>query len=285
MKCSAEFHFDPTKPHKWYHVTCTNCGEFKHVNHRCFIPAVQPKEDTTQEDAFEDPMGFQNEDDDENVEKGPPPPPVLNFADIECSLTEERVFMPNLICWSSEEDDKIFHSDSIKDSLQAPEDLTEVEGDERPHKVITCFHNMHGFDGNFILEALYKQGRAVEKPLTQGAKILYFQPGNLIFKNSMNFFAMALDKFPSTFQIQELHKGFFPHAFNQECNFNYSGEYPPIAGYNPDDMDTKKWEQFLTWHRKLLKMHHSQRVQLVLAKRETRARSHWPGTPDWMERQ
>ena len=260
MKCSAEFHFDPTKPHKWYHVTCTNCGEFKHVNHRCFIPPVQPKEDTGQEDAFKDPMAFQNEDDDENEEKGPLPPPVLNFADIECSLTEERVFMPNLICWSSEEDDKIFHSDFIKDSLQAPEDLTEVEGDERPRKVITCFHNMHGFDGNFILEALYKQGRAVEKPLTQGAKILYFEPGNLIFKNSMNFFAMALDKFPSTFHLQELHKGFFPHAFNQECNFNYSDEYPPIAGYNPDDMDTKKWEQFLTWHRKLLKMHHSQRV-------------------------
>ena len=67
---------------------------------------VQPKEDTTQEDAFEDPMAFQNEDDDQNEEKGPPPPPVLNFADIECSLTEERVFMSNLICWSSEKDDE-----------------------------------------------------------------------------------------------------------------------------------------------------------------------------------
>ena len=62
-----------------------------------------------------------------------PLPPVLNFADIERSLTEERVFMPNLISWSSEEDDEIFHSDSIEDSLQALEDLTEVEGDERPH--------------------------------------------------------------------------------------------------------------------------------------------------------
>ena len=69
--------------------------------------------------------------------------------------------MPNLICWSSEEDYEIFHSDSIEDFLQALEDLTEVEGDERPCKVITFFHNMRGFDGNFIFEALYKQGRAV----------------------------------------------------------------------------------------------------------------------------
>lgn len=190
-----------------------------------------------------------------------------------------------MFVWSSEEDDKIFHSDSIKDSLQAPEDLTEVEGDERQRKVITCFHNTHGFDGNFILEALYKQGRAVEKPLTQGAKILYFEPGNLIFKNSMNFFAMALDKFPSTFHLQELHKGFFLTPSTKNAISIILASTPQIAGYNPDDMDTKKWEQFLTWHRKLLKMHHSQRVQLVLAKRETRARSHWPGTPDWMERQ
>ena len=64
----------------------------------------------------------------------------------------------------------------------------------------------------------------------------------------MNFFDMALDQFPSTFHLQELHKGFFPHAFNQACNFNYSGKYPPIADYSPDGMDTKKREQFLTWH-------------------------------------
>ena len=165
---------------------------------------------------------FQNEDDDENEEKGPAPPPVLNFADIECSLTEDRGSRP----WKT---------------------LQKWKG-MRGHAVITFFHNMRGFDGNFILEALYKQGCAVEKPLTQGAKILYFESGNLIFKDSMNFFAMALDKFPSTFHLQELHTGFFPHAFNQECNFNYSGEYPTIADYNPDDMDTKKREQFLTWH-------------------------------------
>ena len=107
---------------------------------------------------------------------------------------------------------------------------------------------MRGFDGNFILEALYDQGRAVEKPLTQGAKILYFESGNLIFKDSMNFFAMALEKFPATFNLRELHKGFFPHAFNREENFEYSGEYPPKEDYHPDEMDSKKRDKFLAWH-------------------------------------
>ena len=146
------------------------------------------------------------------------------------------------------EDDQIHHADTIEEFLHALEDLTEVEGDERPRKVITFFHNMRGFDGNFVLEALYDQGRAVEKPLTQGAKILYFESGNLIFKDSMNFFAMALENFPATFNLRELHKGFFPHAFNREENFEYSGEYPPKEDYHPDEMDSKKRDKFLAWH-------------------------------------
>ena len=89
--------------------------------------------------------------------------------------------------------------------------MTEVEDDVRPRKVITFFHNLRGFDGNFLLKALYDQGRAVEKPLTQGAKILSFECGNLIFKDSLNFFAMPLECFPSTFNLTELQKGYFPH--------------------------------------------------------------------------
>ena len=170
---------NPQKPHQWYHVTCRNCLEFSHVNDRYYIQPVQPQEDIPQDD-FEEPNDFQDDENDEE-KKGPPPKPILNFADIECALSDDNVFDPNLICWSSEEDDDIQSADNIDDFLKAIEDLTEVEGDERPRKVISFFHNMRGFDGNFILEALYAQGRAVEKPLTQGAKILYFESGNIIF--------------------------------------------------------------------------------------------------------
>ena len=94
-----------------------------------------------------------------------PPPPIPVFADIECYQDEDRVFHAHLICWSSAEEDEIHHSDKIEDFLVALEVLTEVEGDERERKVVSFFHNMRGFDGNFILEKLYDQGRAVEKPL------------------------------------------------------------------------------------------------------------------------
>ena len=59
---------------------------------------------------------------------------------------------------------------------------------------------------------------------------------------------MALEKFPATFNLCELHKGFFPHAFNREENFEYSGEYPPKEDYHPDEMDSKKRDKFLAWH-------------------------------------
>ena len=156
------------------------------MNHRCYIQPMQAKKDTPQEEAFEDPMNFNKEEDKIEEKRGPPPLPLLNLADIESFSIDDRVFMPNLICWSTEDDDDIHHAKTIQEFLEAMEKITEVEEDDRPRKVITFFHNMRGFDGHFILEALYEQGQAVEKPLTQGAKILYFESGNLIFKDSIN---------------------------------------------------------------------------------------------------
>lgn len=93
--------------------------------------------------------------------------------------------------------------------------MTEVEDEERKRKVITFFHNLKGVDGNFVVETLYDQGRSVDNPLTQRAKKVYFESGDLVCKDSLNLFATPLEKFPATFNLTELHKGFFPHAFNR----------------------------------------------------------------------
>ena len=47
--------FNPKKPHKFYHVSCTNCVEFKHVNHRWYIQPIVEKE--PQEHEEQDPFG------------------------------------------------------------------------------------------------------------------------------------------------------------------------------------------------------------------------------------
>ena len=119
------------------------------MDHRCFIQPVAKQNKTGNADRdFEAPL---DDDSDEEDKKTPPPPPIPVFADIECYQDEDRVFHANRVCWSSAEEDEIHHSDKIEDFLAALEELTGVEGDERERKVVSFFHNMRGFDGNFIL--------------------------------------------------------------------------------------------------------------------------------------
>ena len=219
-----------------------------HTNHHCFIQPLskEQEQEPSEEDLFQDPMNFQTED--AGDENNPPPASILCFANTECYLDDSNTFVPNLICWSSEEDQGTHHAETLEDFIKAMEDLTKIEGDERTRNVFIYFHNMKGFDGFFVMYKFYEQGRAVERVLTQGAKVMSFQVGDLVFRGSMNFFNMALEKLPATFNLQELHKGFFPHSFNLVENFSYRSVYPDMKYYGPDEMSEKKREKFLAWH-------------------------------------
>lgn len=116
--------------------------------------------------------------------------------DIEFYQYEDQVFHPNLICWSNAEEEEIYHAENVEDYLEPFEELMMVEDDERERKVVSFSYNLRGIDGNFIQQELYDQGTVVENPLTQGAKMLYFESGKLLFKDSMNFVNMGLDDEP-----------------------------------------------------------------------------------------
>ena len=66
----------------------------------------------------------------------------------------------------------------------------------------------------------------------------------------MNFFNMALEKLSSTFNLQELHKGFFPYAWISKELEGYVGEFPLPEDYNPDRMNEKRRKEFYTWYEK-----------------------------------
>ena len=87
-----------------------------------------------------------------------------------------------------------------------------VTEDGKERKVYVYAHNMRGFDSSFILHALYDLGYQVVKVLSVGAKYLSLECSNLIFCDSLNLFNMALEKLPATFNLQELHKGFFTYS-------------------------------------------------------------------------
>lgn len=106
---------------------------------------------------------------------------------------------------------------------------------------------MRRFDGAFIQDALYKQGCSLDKILNQGAK-MSFECGNLVFKDSLNFFKMPLEKLPATFNLRELHKGYFLYTYIRPEYYSYGGPYPPADTYKPDLMSEKTRKAFLTWH-------------------------------------
>ena len=119
---------------------------------------------------------------------------------------------------------------------------------------IVVAHNFQGYDGYFIQNFLNKNAIKYEVIL-RGAKILSMTIPmfNMKFVDSLNFIPMSLSKFPKTFGMTELCKGYFPHLFNKEENQNYIGPIPPVAYYSPNTMKPEAREAFLAWHNEQVK--------------------------------
>ena len=180
-----------------------------------------------------------------------PPPPLFVYADYEAMRDHEGVFLPNLLCFSSSEEDTIhvLHGEDCSlRFLQELDELSVVPDSDREREIIIVFHNLKGFDSVFILNELYQQQREVTEQLTQGAKVLSFRSGPHKFIDSLSFLPMPLAAFAATFSLNELKKGFFPHLFNCPENQQYVGRIPDIEFYDPDGMMPNKKEELTRWH-------------------------------------
>ena len=71
---------------------------------------------------------------------------------------------------------------------------------------------------------------------------------NITFKDSLCFLPMHLAELPDTFNLVELHKGFFPHAFHTRENLSYRGSIPATQYFQPQATKQKKREEFDTWY-------------------------------------
>ena len=241
LDCRAVYVVDRKHPHRCGWEECYSCHyDVPIATHRC---TIQPP--------FEPPPPQQRNANGESTSDTIPPPKLV-YADIECLLTADRGFIPNLLCyrgeWQSDitvlrgEDCVDFFISHLDDYAHPPTENVE----EQP--LIIMFHNLKGFDGIFLLNALYKAGRRVTDQLTIGAKVLSFTSGALIFKDSLCFLPMPLASFPSTFNLTELKKGFFPHSFNIPEHQNYRGPIPALHYYDPDGMSPDKKEELKNWH-------------------------------------
>ena len=180
-----------------------------------------------------------------------PPLPLFVYADFEAMQNAEGVFEANLLCYSSSEEATIHVLDGEDCALQFLhdlDDLTEVPDRDDEREILVVFHNLKGFDSMFILHELCQQQREVVDQLTVGAKVLSFKSGPLKFIDSLCFLPMPLASFPSTFNLTELKKGFFPHLFNTPDHQQYVGRIPDLEFYDPDVMMAKKKDELTRWH-------------------------------------
>lgn len=121
------------------------------------------------------------------------------------------------------------------------------------HQNFTCIaHNAKAFDAHFILEYCLSN-TIVPSIIYNGSKImkLHISNGlNITFIDSLNFLPMALKKLPKALDLgNDLRKGFFPHYFNTDDNFNYHGKIPGQEFYGVEFMGKQEREEFLEWHK------------------------------------
>ena len=214
-----------------------------------FNPLASHDETEEEEEDIEE-QEFEEEE--TSTEKRVKPPPLIVAFDIECEAvplddSNEKVFSPVLIGYSIlGEVDDYNEVTTIAEFLDDMFALTNVEGEERD---VYCYaHNLRAFDGLFIQEELYAKGNTIDSILNQGAKYLSFQCKNLIFRDSMNFFSMPLERLSATFNLRELHKGFFPYSWICKDSEGYVGAFPPATDYHPERMSEKRRKDFLTWY-------------------------------------
>ena len=242
-ECCKVYKVTPKKKHACLVVKCRNCRQLQEVNHECYIQPYVSKDKEISEENEE-----LLEDEDDGEEKEELPPPLICAMDLECYTDENQFFKPIRAGWSYVGEDRYYEADTVKEFLEDVFSRTIVCEDVK-RQVFVYTHNMREFDGMFIQEELYDQGLSIEKILNQGAKALSFECGNVIFRDSLNFFNMPLEKLPATFNLQEFHKGFFAYSFIKPENLDYVGPYPPMEEYHPERMNTKRRKEFLSWYK------------------------------------
>ena len=256
--CQSVYGFNAKERHECGMAKCPSCEEFIQISsHRCYIQPVDMRPPSARE-------GQRNEKK-KKKKDDPLSTALFVYADIEAMQLVDRSFEANMLCYRTSEEEEIHclrGPGCVLAFLSAMDELTEkppemlAEGEEEDDDdedddrlIFILFHNLKGFDGNFILRELYVQQRSVTTQLTVGAKVLSFQSGPLTFKDSLCFLPMPLASFSGTFGITELKKGYFPHAFNVPENQSYVGRIPNIEFYDPEGFkDPKAKGEFEWWH-------------------------------------
>jgi len=225
--------------HKCNHIHCRNCGEYDSATeHKCYI----------QKQILEAPNNN------------------IIYFDFEAQQ-ETGEHEVNLACVSYGDNNS--YDDADKEHMVEKEDRRSSSSPTLKFDSLEAFckwlikdkhisnnynaiaHNGKGYDFQFILSYCVNNGI---EPFTiyAGGKIMMMSIGRgknkLRLIDSLNFLMMPLKKFPETFGLTELKKGYFPHFFNTKENEKYVGKMPAKKHYGYNQMNKNDREAFLKWY-------------------------------------
>ena len=229
-----------------YHLCgrkCRTCGVLlgEKDEHKCYIQKPKKKSEQNSEESQQhnELLPEQASEHSEESQYN-----ELLFFDFECTQ-EDDIHKPNLC---------IVHDEAGHEKLFRGKntcvDFCKWLFTKDHQDCIVVAHNFQGYDGYFIQKYL-NENAVMYEVILSGAKILSMTVPmfNIKFIDSLNFIPMGLAKFPKTFGMTELCKGYFPHLFNREENQNYVGSIPDVDYYAPNTMKPEVTEAFLAWHK------------------------------------
>ncbi|XP_070564122.1 uncharacterized protein [Ptychodera flava] len=204
---------------------------------------VKKKKKSTRDSSHDDDVDLFDFEAEEGEEEGSEEEMKYYFFDFECTQ-DEGVHVPNLCIVQSEScSEQVFYGPNTKQEF-CDWALTE-------ENAVSTFiaHNLQGYDGQFILQYCHENNVQPEV-IINGTKIMriYIPHLNIKFIDSYNFLPVALAQLPDMFELNELHKGYFPHFFNTAENQDYICPLPDSRYYGPDGMKQHAREKFLKWY-------------------------------------
>lgn len=170
--------------------------------------------------------------------------PILCVAEQICHLCVHRDGS-SVQCINCKQRQFIFEKNTCVESFV---DFCEQYRPYSNGNVCVIAHNFKSYDGHFIINELMTRKKSM-KPVMNGLKILSIvYDNNIRFIDSLNFIPMALKQFPKAFGLPDIEKGFYPHLFNTEENYNYIGPIPSPSYFFEDTIMNIDRLEFDIWY-------------------------------------
>ena len=115
---------------------------------------------------------------------------------------------------------------------------------------IAMAHNAKGYDAQFLLQYLARQGVQLSENnlIMNGTKIIQLKACGVTVRDTLSYLTMSVENMPKTFGLKEKQKGVFPYLFDTRANRYYKGPWPDAKYYAPDQKKPDDRDKFFAWY-------------------------------------